>query len=117
MVYQRHAITIDRDPVHVLRQIFHVDEYRQCVCRQRPNSLCRLCCHRFSKNIRAPPRGTKERRAGSLAVGVIGRELPEKNTDQLLNLLIGWRVSGELSAEIILGSNDTRVLETWARRV
>ena len=61
-------------------------------------------------------RGSKERRVGPPAIGVIGRELPEKNTDQLLNLLVGWRASGDLSAEIILGSNDARVLETWAQK-
>jgi hypothetical protein len=61
-------------------------------------------------------RDTKERRVGPPAIGVIGRELPEKNTDQLLNLLVGWRASGDLSAEIILGSNDTLVLETWAQK-
>jgi hypothetical protein len=58
------------------------------------------------------PRG---RRAGPSRVGVIGRELPEKNTDKLMNLLVGWQGSGDLSAEIVLGSNDSRVLETWAQ--
>jgi hypothetical protein len=61
-------------------------------------------------------RDAKEGGAEPPTIGVIGRELPEKNTDQLMNLLVGWRASGDLSAEIILGSNDTRVLERWAQK-
>ncbi|MEZ5863520.1 MAG: hypothetical protein R3D25_05395 [Geminicoccaceae bacterium] len=65
-----------------------------------------------------PPHGerTAAKRNGPPSIGVIGRELPEKNTDQLLSLLLAFRESGDLDAEIVLGSNDAKVLETWARR-
>ncbi len=56
----------------------------------------------------------ERRRDGPPTIGVIGRELPEKNTDRLMNLLVGWRSAGDLPAEIVLGSNDKDVLETWA---
>lgn len=57
-----------------------------------------------------------ERRPGPPSIGVIGRELAEKNTDVLMGLLLGWRDAGELAAEIVLGSNDTEVLASWAAR-
>lgn len=65
-----------------------------------------------------PPHGERPARqhAGPLSIGVIGRELPEKNTDRLLSLLLEFRASGDLEAEIVLGSNDRQVLETWAGR-
>ena len=55
-------------------------------------------------------------RVGPPRIGVIGRELPEKNTDKLLNFLVKWKESGELSAEIVLGSDDTEVMERWASK-
>jgi hypothetical protein len=61
-------------------------------------------------------RDAKERGAEPPTIGVIGRELPEKNTDQLMNLLVGWREGGDLSAGIVLGSNDSRVLEAWVAK-
>lgn len=58
----------------------------------------------------------RTRTDGRPSIGVIGRELPEKNTDGLMSLLTGFRDRGELGAEIVLGSNDVQVLETWAAR-
>jgi glycosyltransferase involved in cell wall biosynthesis len=55
-------------------------------------------------------------RVGLPRIGVIGRESPEKNTDKLLNFLVEWQESGELAAEIVLGSDDTEVMERWASK-
>jgi hypothetical protein len=55
-------------------------------------------------------------RVGPPRIGVIGRESPEKNTDKILNFLVEWQASGELSTEIVLGSDETEVMERWASK-
>lgn len=63
-----------------------------------------------------PAAGRCRSSSDTLKVGVIGRALPEKNTDALMTLLLDWRASGALSAEIVLGSDDREVLQVWGEK-
>lgn len=46
-------------------------------------------------------------------IGVIGRDLREKNTDDLLRLLVSWRSRGQLRGRIILASDNVKLLQDW----
>jgi hypothetical protein len=46
-------------------------------------------------------------------IGVIGRDLREKNTDDLLRLLVRWRSQGQLQGRIILASDNMKLLQDW----
>ena len=46
-------------------------------------------------------------------IGVIGRDLREKNTDDLLRLLVSWRSRGQLQGRIILASDNVKLLRDW----
>ena len=51
-----------------------------------------------------------------IEIGVIGRDLPEKKTDELLRHLLGLQRAGRLPGRALLASDNPSLLATWAAK-
>jgi glycosyltransferase involved in cell wall biosynthesis len=52
----------------------------------------------------------------SIEIGVIGRDLPEKNADALMECLLRLQQAGDLPGPLLLASDNAEFLAAWAAR-